>query len=70
MYHRLNRVDCPPLEKLNEIARLTILFALERQDCDDEEVIRKNFKKLFHGEWFSLCTRICPALVNGYGQSM
>lgn len=47
MFHRLRRFPCPPLEKLNEIARLTAVFALERQDCRTEDEINDDFVAYF-----------------------
>lgn len=47
MYHRLNKFDCLPLKKLNEIARLTLSFALDQEDHREPSQIKPDFEAHF-----------------------
>ncbi len=58
MYHRINKIECPSLDKLNNLARLTIDFGLERECRDPEDVVKPSFIHHFTsqnylnaGEW-------------------
>ncbi len=43
MYHPINRITCPPLDKLNDIARLTLEFCLTKTQVLSQKDIQDNF---------------------------
>jgi hypothetical protein len=43
MYHHLKKIDCPPLNKLNQLARIVLAFGLERETADPREQVRAEF---------------------------
>ncbi len=47
MYHPLNKITCPPLNKLNDLARLTLQFSLMQTLNLPEEQIRQRFIQHF-----------------------
>ena len=47
MYHPLNKITCPPLNKLNDLARLTLQFSLTQTLNIPEEQIRQRFIQHF-----------------------
>lgn len=58
MYHPINKINCPPLNKLNDLARLTLEFCLTQTLALPEEEIRDSFVRHFTvngfdkaGEW-------------------
>lgn len=58
MYHPINKINCPPLIKLNDLARLTLEFCLTQTLVLTEEEIRECFVRHFTvngyckaGEW-------------------
>jgi hypothetical protein len=49
MYHRIKQLNCRPLQKLNDLARLTIEFGLtqERNDPSPYQLLKRDFCKKF-----------------------
>jgi hypothetical protein len=47
VYHPLNKITCPPLNKLNDLARLTLQFSLTQTLNLPEEQIRQRFIQHF-----------------------
>ncbi len=47
MYHPLNKITCPPLSKLNDLARLTLEFSLTQTLVLPEDQIRQRFVQYF-----------------------
>lgn|GEM_PF-5634687 len=47
MFHRVNEFSTPPLDKLNQIARLTIAFGLQSEDHRPDAQIRTDFVGYF-----------------------
>ena len=47
MYHPINRINCPPLNKLNDLARLTLEFCLNQTLDLDKETVKQRFIQHF-----------------------
>jgi hypothetical protein len=43
VYHHLKTIKCPPLDKLNQLARITLSFGLEQELHDPKEQVRDAF---------------------------
>ena len=70
MYHPINKIICPPLDKLNDLARLTLEFCLTQTLALSEEEIRDSFVLHFTvnsfdkaGEWLWGKTTLVKPLV-------
>ena len=70
MYHPINRINCPPLDKLNDLARLTLEFCLAQTLVLPEDQIRERFVQHFSangypnaGDWLWGKTALIKPLV-------
>jgi hypothetical protein len=52
VYHHLKRINCQPLDKLNQLARVTLAFGLERELHDAKQQVRVTFIQYCKDEGF------------------